>query len=189
MTWQWWINQAFALIGLILVVISFQCKTTKKLIWLRNIATLSVFTGLCVLGNVSAIIMCGAGVIRNAVSLVFAYRPNTKNIVKIVSGCLIVVLLIVLNIVFWNNYMNIFSIVIGSVNVYTFLQSKPSTIRKCSIFAEILAITYYGILLSPTNVAIEVVGLVSAIIGMIRLDRVKKEVIIDNEVKTNNNEK
>ena len=40
--------------------------------------------------------------------------------------------------------------------------------------AEILAIIYYAILLSPTNVIIEIIGLISAIVGIIRLDLNKK---------------
>ena len=65
-TTNWIINQFFAFIALIICVISFQQKTTKKLLLLRNFATLSCFVGLCFLGNISAIIMCGADIIRNS---------------------------------------------------------------------------------------------------------------------------
>ena len=51
------------------------------------------------------------------------------------------------------------------------MQEKPSTIRKLSVITEILYIIYYGLLLSPLNVIIEAVGLTSAIIGIIRLDK------------------
>ena len=34
-TWQWIVNQIFAFIGLIFVIISFQQKSTKKLLFLR----------------------------------------------------------------------------------------------------------------------------------------------------------
>ena len=170
-TTNWIINQIFAFIALIICVISFQQKTTKRLLLLRNFATFSCFIGLCFLGNISAIIMCFAGVIRNLVTLYFAYKPNTKKIYKIISSILIVLLLIILNILYWTNYYNILSIIVGTFAVITFMQEKPSTIRKFSIIAEILYITYYGLLLSPLNVIIEAVGLTSAIIGIIRLDK------------------
>ena len=170
-TTNWIINQVFAFIALIICVISFQQKTTKKLLLLRNFATLSCFIGLCFLGNVSAIIMCFAGVIRNLVTLYFAYKPNTKKIYKIISSISIVLLLIILNVIFWTNYYNILSIIVGVFAVITFMQEKPSTIRKLSVIAEILYIIYYGLLLSPLNVIIEMVGLISAIIGIIRLDK------------------
>ena len=174
MTWQWWVAQGFAFIGLVFVIISFQQKSTTKLIWLRSIATWFVFIGLFFLGNVSAIIMCGAGVFRNAVSLYFAYKPNTKITYKYFAGGLIIVLLIGLNVIFWQNFYNLFSILLGAFNVFTFLQSTPKRIRYCSVFAELMAITYYSLLLTPINIVIEVFGLISAIVGIVRLDIKKK---------------
>ena len=63
-SWQWCVAQGFALVGLILVIISFQKKEAKQLLWYRISATSVVLVGLCFLGEVSAIIMCGAGVVR-----------------------------------------------------------------------------------------------------------------------------
>lgn len=174
MSWQWIINQIFAFVGLIFVVISFQQKDSKKLILLRNFATLFVFVGLCFLGNMSAIIFCGAGIIRNLITLYFAYKPNSKKIFKYISSAILVLLIITLNVIYWKNYFNLFSMVLGTFAVITFMQTKASRIRKLSIVAEILSIIYYSLLLSPTNVLIEVVGLASAIIGIIRLDINKK---------------
>jgi len=170
MTKQWIINQIFAFIGLVFVTISFQQKDSKKLIILRNFATLSVFIGLCFLGNISAIIFCGAGVIRNLITLYFAYKPNSNKYLKYISSVLLVLLIIVLNIIYWKNLFNLYSILLGTIAVITFMQTKASTIRKMSVVAEILSIIYYSLLLSPTNVAIEVIGLISAIVGIIRLD-------------------
>ena len=174
MTWQWIINQIFAFIGLIFVVISFQQKDSKKLIILRNFATLFVFIGLCFFGNISAIIFCGAGVIRNLITLYFAYKPNSNKVLKYVSSVLLILLIIILNIIYWKNLFNIYSILLGAVAVITFMQTKTSTIRKMSVFAEILSIIYYALLLSPINTVIEVIGLTSAIIGIIRLDMKEK---------------
>ena len=170
MTWQWTINQIFALIGLVFIIISFQQKDSKKLLIFRNIATLVIFIGLCIFGNASAIILCGAGVIRNIITLYFAYKPNASKVLKYVSSALLMLLVIVLNIIYWKNLFNLYSIVLGIVAVITFMQSKASTIRKMSVFAEILAIVYYALLLSPINTVVEVIGLISVIVGIIRLD-------------------
>ena len=176
MTWQWIVNQIFAFVGLVFVVISFQQKYSKKLIIFRNFATLFVFIGLCFLGNVSAIIFCGAGVIRNLITLYFAYKPNTSKKIKYASSALLILLIIILNIIYWNNLFNLYSIVLGSMAVITFMQTKASTIRKLSVFTEILSIIYYALLLSPTNVIIEVIGLTSAVVGIIRLDIKKSNI-------------
>lgn len=173
-TWQWITSQIFAFIGLIFVVVSYQQKSTKKLLILRNIATFFVFTGLCVLGNISAIIMCGAGIVRNLVTLYFAYKPNAKKLVKVIASALIVLMLVILNAIYWENWYNLYSIVLGTSAVITFMQEKSSTIRKFSVVHEVLAITYFALLLSPVNVIIEVIGLISAVVGIIRLD-IKKE--------------
>ena len=170
MTWQWVANQILAFIGLVFVVISFQQKTSTKLLIFRNIATFFVFLGLIVYGNLSAIIFCGVGVLRNLVALFFAYKPDTKKLYKYIASGILVILLVVFNIIYWKNYLNLFSIVLGVMAIVTFMQNKASTIRKMSVIMEIMSITYYGILLTPTNVAIEVIGLISAIIGIIRLD-------------------
>ena len=160
---------------MIFVVISYQQKDSKKLLIFRNIATIFVFIGLIIYGNVSAIIFCGVGAIRNLVALYFAYKPNTNKLYKYIASVILVLILVVLNIIYWKNYLNIFSIVIGTVAIITFMQNEAATIRKLSVFLEILSITYYSLLLSPTNVAIEVIGLTSAIVGIIRLDRNKKK--------------
>ena len=175
MTWQWITNQIFAFLGLVFAVISFQQKNSKRLLIFRNIATLLVFIGLCIYGNVSAIIFCGVGVIRNLVTLYFAYKPNTRRIYKYIASLVLVTILVVLNVIYWKNYLNIFSIVLGTTAIITFMQTKASTIRKLSVLMEIMSIIYYIILFTPTNVAIEVIGLISAIVGIIRLDLKKKK--------------
>ena len=173
-TWQWIVNQIFAFIGLIFAVCSFQQKSAKKLLLLRNFATGFVFIGLCFLGNMSAIILCGAGILRNLASLYFACKPDTKKSIKNIVSISIVVFLIILNVIYWKSLYNLFSILLGSFFVFTFMQKKASTIRKLSVASEILAVIYYGILLSPTNVIIELFGMISAIVGIIRLDLKKK---------------
>lgn len=173
-TWQWITNQILAFAGLIFVILSNQQRTPFKLLLMRTIATFFVFAGLCFLGNISAILMCGAGVLRNFVSLYFATKPNTKKSIKYFASILIVILLVGLNIIFWNNWLNIYSIILGSFNVYTFMQESASKIRKCSVIAETLAVTYYCILFTPVNIIIDSFGLISAIVGIIRLD-IKKE--------------
>ena len=175
MSWNWIVNQILAFCGLVFVVISFQQKDSKKLLIYRNIATLFVFIGLCFLGNVSAIIFCGVGALRNLIALYFAFKPDIKKIIKVVLSSLLVITLLVLNIVCWKNYMNLFSIFLGTLAVVTFMQSKASVIRKLSVVMEIFSIIYYSLLLSPTNVVIEVIGLTSAVIGIIRLDLKNKE--------------
>ena len=170
MSWQWYVAQAFALVGLIFVIISNQQKTSNKLLIFRNIATMFVFGSVCFLGQISAIIMCGVGIVRNLIALIFTYKPNINKGYKIGAGAFLIIALVALNIVFWQNWLNIFSIVVGSLLVITFLQDSAKSIRIFTVIAEALAVVYYGLMLSPLNVGFEAFSLVSALVGIIRLD-------------------
>ena len=184
MTWQWFVSQGFAFVALIFIIVANQQKSTLKYVWIYNFGTISIFASVCFLGNVSAIILNAMGIIRGFIAIYFAYKPNTKPLVKTVTGVSIVVLLIILNIIFWTNYLGIFSIVIGTLLVVTFLQNSPRLIRRWMVLTELLLITYYIILMSPISVALELFGLISAIVGIIRLDLKKKNVSKESEEKS-----
>ena len=115
--------------------------------------------------------MCGAGVIRNLITLIIAKKNITNKNVKLIWSILIILLIIILNIIYWSNYLNILSIVVGICNVVTFMQSSAKKMRYYSVVSEIISIIYFGLLLSPVNIVIECTGLISAIIGIIRLDK------------------
>ena len=170
MSWNWWVSQVLAFVGLVFVVTSNQQKTTIKLLLFRNLATLFVFVGVCFLGELSAIIMGGAGVLRNLVSLVFAIKKSTNKTAKVLASVVISILLVVLNIIFWKSLLNLYSILLGIWMVIAFMQEKAKTIRAFGLVAEIFSIIYFILLGSPVNIIIEVFGLISVIVGIIRLD-------------------
>lgn len=172
-TIEWILSQIFAFLGLIFIVISFQQKETKNLKKLNLIATIFIFIGLCFLGNMSAITIGCIGVIRNIISLFFSYKPPANKNIKSIISIIIIFALIILNIIFWTNLLNLLSILMGSLQVYTFMQESAEKIRKYSVVTEIIAIIYFTLLASPTNIVIEIVSLISAIIGIRRLDRKK----------------
>ena len=174
MTIEWIINQVFATIGLLFVILAFQQKEAKRIILFYTLATLFVLIGMCVYGNISSIILCAVGLIRNLVTLYYAYKPDTKRTVKLIASFILIAMLITFNILFWDNYLNILSMVIGITAVITFMQKNAAIIRKLSVLFELLLITYFALLLSPINVIMEILGLTSVIVGIIRLDIKKK---------------
>lgn len=174
MTIEWIINQVFATIGLLFVILAFQQKEAKRIILFYTLATLFVLIGMCVYGNVSSIILCAVGLLRNLVTLYYAYKPDTKRIVKLIASIILIAMLITFNIIFWDNYLNILSMVIGITAVITFMQKNAAIIRKLSVLFELLLVTYFALLLSPINVIMEILGLTSVIVGIIRLDIKKK---------------
>ena len=180
MSWQWWTAQGFGLVGLIFAIVSYQQRTTIKLMWSKSISTLCVFAGFVFLGNVPAMIMNGAGVLRNGVAMFFAYKPSTDRKYKLVGGGVIIALLIVLNIVFWKNYYSLYSMILGALFVITYFQSTSARIRHLSVISETAAVVYYSLLLSPMNIAIEAFGLISSAVGIVRVDI--PDVVIEREM-------
>lgn len=171
MSWRWWTAQGFALLGLVFILISYQQRSKIKLVWLKSLSTFCVFVGFVFFGNIPAILMNGAGVLRNSVAIYFAYKPETKKRYKYLSGGIIIALLVALNIVFWKDFYNLYSMILGALFVLTYLQPTSSRIRYASIVPETAAVVYYSLLFAPMNIAIEAVGLISAIVGIFRLDK------------------
>jgi len=171
MSWRWWVAQGFAFVGLIFILISFQQKSKIKLVWIKSLSTFCVFVGFLFFGNIPAILMNGAGVLRNAVAVYFAYKPYTKKVYRYIAGGAIIALLIALNIIFWKDFYNLYSMILGALFVLTYLQPTSARIRYASIVPEAGAVVYYSLLFAPMNIAIEAVGLISAIVGIFRIDR------------------
>ena len=169
-SWQWWTLQAMSFVALVLVVISYQQKTPVRLLWYRTVATWITFVAFCIFGQITAIILCGAGVIRNAFTMYFAYRPKTNINYKYVASVFLIALIITLNTVFWVGWYSLLGMAFGISMIIAFMQKDAKTIRKIAIVVGILGITFYGFLLSPMNVAIESFGLISAIVGIFRFD-------------------
>ena len=185
MSWRWWVAQGFALLGLVFILISYQQRSKIKLVWLKSLSTFCVFVGFVFFGSISAMLMNGAGVLRNSVAIYFAYKPETKKRYKYLAGGVIIALLVALNIVFWKDFYNLYSMILGALFVLTYLQPTSSRIRYASIVPETAAVVYYSLLFAPMNIAIEAVGLISAIVGIFRLDKPEKlEKELNKEMKT-----
>jgi len=175
MEWQWWVSQAFALVGLFFVIWSMQGKTRKRVLWLNTTATMFLLVGLLFLGNVSAIILMSVSVSRNITALIFAYYPRAHKAWIWITSIILATALIVLNIVFWDNWLNAISIIIGIGFIISFMQEAPRNMRLTIIWFRIIALVYFIILLAPINAVMETLGLVATIVGIIRLDLKKKK--------------
>ena len=173
MTWQWWLSQFFATISLIFLVISFQQVTSKRILIFKMFSTFAALIGTIFLGNISAVILCSVGAYRNVTGLYFAYHPTTPKKVRYGTRISVLVMLVFFNILFWVNYTNILSIILGILCLLTYIQRHPEKIRRYAIVAHIMGIIYYIILVSPMNITIEVFGMTSVIIGILRFDIVK----------------
>lgn len=174
-SWEWWVCQGCAFIALIFVIISFQQKTTKRVLIFRNIATLFNLAGVAFLGNLSIIFLNIVGALRNASALYFAVKPKTHRAIKWATCAALAALLAALNGIFWENYLNILSITMGLLLIVSFMQPTAKRIRAVGFFAQIVGIVYTSLLVIPINIAIEAFGFCSVIVGMVRLDFPRKK--------------
>lgn len=172
-SWQWWVSQGFGLVTLVIIAISMQQKCKVRLMWFRVFAVCVALVGVSFLGALSAIIMVGAGVISNLVLLYLAYKPDAHKVIKFGSGFFVVMLVVVLNIIFWENYLSGMSIAVGILMFIACLPEKAATVRKLLIPAQVLIVTYWILLLAPIQAVVDIVVFVSAIVGIVRLDMKK----------------
>lgn len=173
-TWQWWVSQAFALVSIIFCVSAMQQKKTTDILWHRTIYSLLIFGGGCFLGKLPAMIMMGVAFIRNLILLLLSFKSELSKLVKWSVFALLAVSLIILNIIFWENYLSLLSIAVGLAFLTAFIQSKPVNVRKVSIVAAAISIVFYILVFAPVNALINVAVLISAIVGLVRLDKKQK---------------
>lgn len=139
-------------------------------------AAVAMFISCCCLWQFSAMILMGVSSVRSVTALIFAIKPNVKKWIFITTNVVLALSIIVFNIVFWNGYLSIFSIIIGIGSIISFAQVKPKNIRLTIAPIQVISTIYYILMLAPINAMIELTALISAIVGMIRLDFKKQPV-------------
>ena len=118
--------------------------------------------------------MIGMGFIRSVILLILSYKAELSKLIKWSVFAVLAVSLVVLNIIFWENYLSLLSIAVGMAFLTAFIQSKPANVRRVSIAAASLAIIFYILMFLPVNAVINVSVLISSVVGLVRLDRRKK---------------
>lgn len=169
-TWQWWVSQAFVLVALILVIFSTQQRTALKINIYKGISTVFSLIGLCFIGQPSAIILNAVGVLRSIMVITFGLKPNINKYVKYSLVSALLLLLVILNIVFWQSFYNILSIIIAGTLILTYIQTNPRTIRTMVCGVSIVSAIYYTMIKSPMNSIIDLIGFTSSLIGIFRID-------------------
>ena len=177
--WVWWVSQGFAVIGLIFIIVSMQQKSRISILSWNLAAAVSMFISCCCMWQFSAMILMGVSSVRSVTALIFAIKPDVKKWIFITTNVVLALLIVVLNIVFWNGYFSIFSIIIGIGFIISFAQVKPRNIRLTIAPIRVISTVYYLLMLATINAVIELTALISAIVGMIRLDFKKKPVTVD----------
>ena len=176
----WWVSQGFAFIALVLVVVSFQQKEKTKLLWVRSFSVGAAFVGSLFLWSIPVVISFSISIVRIAFALYYAYKPNLKAWIKYGVCVFLFAALVAFNLVFWNGYLSVLSIIYGTLGIITFMQKNARLIRFVSLFFAGFGVVYFLLALSPISAIIDSIAFITAIVGIVRLDLKKKEKVIEN---------
>ena len=177
----WWISQAFVFVSLVFVIISFQQRDRIKLLWLRNISVWFAFIGSLFLWSIPVIISFSISIIRIGFALFNAYKPDLKKWLKYGVCIVLFIALVTFNVVFWNGYLSILSMVYGTLGIVTFMQNSAKMIRCVSLMFAGFGVVYFLFALSPISVIVDGIAFVTAVIGIVRLD-IRKNSKPENKV-------
>jgi len=156
------------MVGLLCLATSMQQKSRVRILGWNLCAAISMFVSCCFLWNFSAMVLMGVSSVRSVTALIFAIFPSIKFRWLVLTNVVLGVAIVGLNIVFWQGYLSVVSMVIGIGFIVAFAQSRPSRIRYTIAPFRIISTTYYLILFAPINAVIEITAFVSTVIGIWR---------------------
>lgn len=177
MTWQWWIAQSLAVFSIFFAFSAMQQKSTTDILWHRSLYAILVFAGAVALGQPSAMIMLGVSFIRNIILLSLSFssaRTLALKRIRWATFSLLAASLVTLNLVFWDGYLSILSIVDGFIFLIAFIQTKPVNVRRICVIGSLSSITFFILIFSPVNVVINLMVLISSIMGLVKIDKQSK---------------
>ena len=158
------IGQAMGMLAVVMGFVSYQMRTKKQLLVVQSITALTFCIHYYLIGAPSGLILNSLCIVRN-----LAYYHKDK---PLFSGwkCPIffAVLLIGLNLPFWQGYYSLFVITGGVINALCMALDDPQKIRKSILISSPLVLLYDVFVLSVGGIIYETVAIVSSIIGIIR---------------------
>ena len=174
MGFLWWASQFFMTLGLLFVIISMQQKTSVRILCWRLAMGISTCIAWAFWGAIPALIMVAVGSLRICIGILINLRPTLKRWVKWAMLVAIFLILVVFNIIFWGGILSVLSLAIGIIGIWVFVQRRPFLIRAGSIVTSTLSIILSAILIAPVVIISDSLAIISAVVGIYRLDMKKR---------------
>ena len=178
---SWWISQIGPIILLVCLIVSMQQRTRKNIMWWNTVGMFVAFVFTFWLGVIPVIILIGINLARNIAVLVFAHFEKVDSRIQWLVGALLVLVLIVANVVFWQGLLSVGAIFVGTGLIIGFFQPTPKRMRIVLAIMRPPSATFHLWSGNWTQVVTELAVMVSGIIGIIRFD-IKKS---DGQVPSN----
>lgn len=165
-------SQIISAIATILLLLSFQQKTHKRIVLMQAVSGLLFGIQYMMLGAYEGMICNYIGAIR---SVVYSFRNKSKIVDSIFCPIVFAIIFVISGIVTYQNIFSLLPIVAMFIASFVLWSPKTQQLRALTLPTSAMWLVYNAVSHSYVAVLTEVLNLISIIIGLIRF-RNKKEV-------------
>lgn len=169
------IGQALGLICVLLGFINYQVKTRKKIIYINLVTVVCFCVHYLLIGAYVGAALNGVAILRN---IVYHLTGNNAKHNKI-SAILFTIVMGAIGVLSWEGAYSALAVAGLMINTFCMSFQNPNNLRKSILVSCPLVLLYNCFVLSVGGIVYESVGIVSAVIGLIRYNkpRVKNNLI------------
>ena len=173
--------QAFGIIAMAAIVLSYQCKNKKALLLVQMVGNVFFAANMLMIGAYVGGLLNTIGIVR---AIVYMQKERIKLPIKAVNGIFIFLYFVAYALVFTvfgkeltlaNAAIELLPVIGMSALTFGFAGSNAKTVRLCSLINSPCWLIYNCCNLSIGGILCEVISLVSLASAMIRLDFKKKK--------------
>ena len=172
------LSQIFVIINAVLLMATYQLKTRKSILIVSFMALIANGVAYVLLSAWSGLAMVFVAMIRNIIFMIDEKKNGkseriTKKDIVILS--ILYAISIISAIYTYEGVLSMMSVVATMLYTYSVWQKKTSVYKILGIIIEIIWIIYNIYIFSIFGIIVEIFLLISAIIGIIREYKTKKE--------------
>jgi hypothetical protein len=158
------IAQIFGVIAVILGFLSYQMRTRRQILLALSATVIALTLHYLFLGAYTGMAMNAVSLIRN---IAYDYRDR-KEIKSPLIPIVFTAIQVVMGILTWQAWYSILVLVGIAINTYCVGLCNSQNLRKSILVTSPLVLIYNIFTMALSGIVFEVVGIVSAIIGIIR---------------------
>ncbi|MBE5820910.1 MAG: YgjV family protein [Clostridiales bacterium] len=172
------LSQVFVIINALLLMATYQLKTRKSILIVSFIALLANGVAYVLLSAWSGLAMVFVAMIRNIIFIIDEKKNGKNNQITRKDIAILIVLYaisIISAVYTYEGFLSLMSVFATMLYTYSVWQKKTSAYKILGIIIEVIWIIYNIYIFSIFGIIIEIILLISAIIGIIRECKMKKE--------------
>lgn len=162
------IGQALGIVAVILGFINYQVKTREKLLFVHMATTLCFVLHYLCLGAWTGMMLNGVGFIRNVVFYFVGKKGKVSQFWAISFAVLMGAIGVTTSLISHEGWYFVFMVLGLLINSYSMSFSNPNNIRKSILVSSPLVLAYNAFAMSIGGMVYETVGMISAVIGIVR---------------------